>query len=95
MIKLFDLKINHLKKQKKINQSIFEIIRKSNFIMGDEVYLLEKKLTKKLNTRYVVTCANGTDALNMSLMTFGFKKKFLRICDKFFLYSYSRSYKTK
>ena len=37
MIKLFDLKINHLKKQKKITQSIFEIIRKSNFIMGDEV----------------------------------------------------------
>ena len=74
MIKLFDLKINHLKKQKKINQSIFEIIRKSNFIMGDEVYSLEKKLSKKLNTRYVVTCANGTDALNMSLMTFGFKK---------------------
>ena len=45
--------------------------------MGDEVYSLEKKLSKKLNTRYVVTCANGTDALNMSLMTCGFKKNSL------------------
>ena len=30
-----------------------------------------------MNTRYVVTCANGTDALNMSLMTFGLKNSYV------------------
>ena len=43
-IKYNDIKSQYLKHQKKINKHIFNVLKHSNFIMGKEVLLLEKKL---------------------------------------------------
>tara|TARA_B100000989_G_C19504010_1_gene455613 strand:+ start:164 stop:1273 length:1110 start_codon:yes stop_codon:yes gene_type:complete len=46
-----------------------EIHRHGKYILGPEVYELEKKLSDYLGVKYAITCANGTDALTLSLMS--------------------------
>ena len=47
---------------------------KTNFIMGQEVFDLEKKLSKKFNSKYCVSVSNGTSALELSLIALGVGK---------------------
>ena len=58
----------------KLIKSTKLIIKNSNFILGESVYLLEKKLQQKFNAKYVITCANGTDALLLALMSLNIKQ---------------------
>ncbi len=66
MINLFSLKSNN-SKISGINNAIKKVIKNNNFIMGDEVRIFETKLKKKFKSKYVITCANGTDALTIAL----------------------------
>ena len=45
----------------------------ANFIGGDEVSQLESELCKFLGVQYAITCANGTDALQIALRASGVK----------------------
>ena len=67
MIKFLDI----TKQDKKIHKLIFNdikrIIIKNNFILGDEVFKFESTFAKYCNTKYAVSCANGTDALTIAL----------------------------
>lgn len=49
-------------------------LAKTNFIMGQEVFDLEKKLSKKFNSKYCVSVSNGTSALELSLIALGIGK---------------------
>lgn len=62
-----DLKNILLSKTKKI-------INTSQFILGKEVEVFEKKLQKFLNTKYVVGVSNGTAALYLSLRSLNLNK---------------------
>lgn len=44
---------------------------KAEFIGGPEVATLEKRLSETLGIGYTVSCANGTDALQLALRAFG------------------------
>ncbi len=74
MIKLVDLKQQYKINKKKINNSINEVLKKNNFIMGSEVQTLEKKLTKLTKSKYCVTVSSGTDALLIALMSININK---------------------
>ena len=67
MIKFLDI----TKQDKNIHKLIFNdikrIIIKNNFILGDEVFKFESAFAKYCNTKYAVSCANGTDALTIAL----------------------------
>lgn len=58
----------------KINKAIASVHNHGKYIMGPEVIQLENLLKKYLNVKYVITCANGTDALMLSLMSINIKK---------------------
>lgn len=73
MIKLFDISISSLEK-KNITNKIDKIIDKTSFIMGQEVKELENNLSSMFDSRSVISCANGTDALSLSLMALGLTK---------------------
>ena len=47
---------------------------KKNFILGKEVYELEKKLSKYVGSKFCVTTSSGTDALLIALMSLNLKK---------------------
>ena len=74
MIKFFDIF-----KQDKISfdKNIFgikKIIKKTNFINGNEVLEFEKNFAKFCNTKYAVGCNSGSDALFLSLKALNLKK---------------------
>ena len=58
---------NFLKKQK-------EIYKNSQFIGGREVEQLEKSLQSCLSVKFAITCANGTDAIQLALRSVGIEK---------------------
>jgi len=59
---------------KQINKRIQKVLAHGRFIMGPEVYELEEKLARYVGVSHVITCANGTDALQMPLMAWGIGK---------------------
>ncbi len=58
----------------KIKRDISNSINKKDFILGDAVKEFEIKFSKIAGARYAVGCANGTDALILSLMSLNLKK---------------------
>jgi dTDP-4-amino-4,6-dideoxygalactose transaminase len=68
-ILMLDLKNQHNKIEKKILENFHKIIQNSDFINGIEVKSFENKFSKYLNTKNVISCANGTDALQIALMS--------------------------
>lgn len=54
-----------------IDAGIQEVINSSAFILGKQVGELETELAAYVGRKYCVACGNGTDALQLGLMTFG------------------------
>ncbi len=55
----------------KIQQGIQNVLKHGRYIMGPEVKELETGLAKFTGVKHVITCASGTDALLMVLMSMG------------------------
>lgn len=54
--------------QKEVDEAVLRVIRTGPFIGGPEVSEFTKELASYLNTPYLTTCANGTDALQIAMM---------------------------
>jgi len=54
--------------KKNIDDAIFKVVKKSKFIMGEEVSKLEKNLEKFTGVNHAITCSSGTDALLLAMM---------------------------
>ena len=52
-----------------MDAGIAEVINSAKFISGPQVKELEKQLANYVGTKHCVTCANGTDAITLALMT--------------------------
>jgi len=63
-----NLQIQYQKYKDEINNNIQAVLNKSNYILGEEVQLLENELEKFTGAKYAITCSSGTDALLLSLM---------------------------
>ena len=63
-----DLKKQYVFMQKEIDEGIAGVIRNSNFISGKPIAELENQLAEYVGVKHCITCANGTDALNLALM---------------------------
>ena len=74
-MEFIDLKTQYQKLKDKIDNNINNVLNKGNYIMGDEVQELENKLASYVGVKYCATCANGTDALLISLMCYDVKPK--------------------
>ncbi len=57
-----------------IMQEIKNIIKKSDFILGNEVKKFEKKLSNFVGSKYCISCANGSDALYLAIKSLNLKK---------------------
>lgn len=68
-----DLKGQYLKIKEEIDRSILEVLDSTSFIKGKEVSLFQNELANYLGVKHVLSCANGTDALQIALMALGLK----------------------
>lgn len=55
----------------KLNTNIQKVLNHGQYILGPEVHELEDKLAAYTGAKYCITCANGTDALQIAQMAFG------------------------
>lgn len=55
----------------KLNANIQKVLAHGQYILGPEVHELEEKLAAYTGAKYCITCANGTDALQIAQMSFG------------------------
>jgi len=54
-----------------IDANIQAVLKKSNYIMGEEVQQLEDELQNFSGSKHAITCSNGTDALLLAMMAMG------------------------
>ena len=78
-----DLNKQYLFLKKKIDQRIARVLDHGNYIMGPEVQELEERLANYVGVKHVISCANGTDALQLSLMALNIQKGDAVFCPTF------------
>jgi len=66
-----DLKTQYQALKPQIDSAIQSVLDCSEFILGSPVAELEEKLADYVGCKHCITCANGTDALQLSLMSIG------------------------
>jgi len=70
-IKMVDLNGQYVKIKNEIDQAIIDVISSSAFIDGKPVEAFAGELAGYTGAKYVVPCANGTDALQIAYQTLG------------------------
>jgi len=74
MIKFFDIQRADKKLFNKNIKAIKKIIKKTNFVNGDEVKIFENNFSKFCKVKYSVGCNSGSDAIFMALKALNLKK---------------------
>lgn len=69
-----DLKAQYEKYKSEIDAAIQEVINNTNFIGGKEVNTLEQRLAEYVGVKHCITCANGTEAMNLLMMAWDIKE---------------------
>ncbi len=70
---MVDLRVQYEKLGSEIDASIKNVLNTTAFIKGPEVGIFENGLQEYLGVNKVISCGNGTDALQIALMTLGLK----------------------
>lgn len=73
-MQFIDLNPQYKRIEKDLKERIEKVLTNKNFIMGQEVVELEKKLADFAGTKYAYTCSSGTDALVLPLMAYNLQK---------------------
>ncbi|WP_205943587.1 DegT/DnrJ/EryC1/StrS family aminotransferase [Pedobacter cryophilus] len=70
-IKMIDLKAEYQLLKPILEEEIIQVLEKASYIKGEEVALFENNLAQYLKVKHVISCGNGTDALQIALMALG------------------------
>lgn len=71
MIEFIDLKSQQARIKDKIDAGIQRVLSHGQYILGPEVQELEERLAAFAGTKFCISCANGTDALQIVQMALG------------------------
>ena len=74
MIKFLDIYKQDKNLHRTILKDIKKTFKKGDFILGKEVDKFENNFAKFCNSKYAISCANGTDALTIALKSLNLKK---------------------
>lgn len=72
-IQMVDLQSQYAKIKDIVDPSIQEVMDSAAFINGPKVHEFQKNLEDYLDVKHVIPCANGTDALQITMMGLGLK----------------------
>ena len=70
---MVDLKGQYYKIKKDVDSAVLEVMESSAFINGPAVKSFQNNLQEYLDVKHVITCGNGTDALQLALMALDLK----------------------
>ena len=72
-LQMVDLQTQYEFIREQVDSSVLEIFKKGTFINGPSVKEFQSQLEDYLNVKHVIPCANGTDALQIALMSLDLK----------------------
>ncbi|MFN8288555.1 MAG: DegT/DnrJ/EryC1/StrS family aminotransferase [Chitinophagales bacterium] len=72
-IKMVDLSAQYQRIKPEIDKAIADVINATQFIKGPQVKAFEDHLAAYLGCKQVISCANGTDALQIAMMALGYQ----------------------
>jgi dTDP-4-amino-4,6-dideoxygalactose transaminase len=72
-IQMVDLSQQYQSIKSDIDKAIMDVVSSAQFINGPDVKFFQNELANYLGVKHVITCANGTDALQISMMGLGLK----------------------
>ena len=70
-MQFIDLKAQYQALKAEINENIQEVLDDGRFISGPQVKELEDRLAEYVGRKHCISCANGTDALQIAFMVHG------------------------
>ncbi len=70
---MVDLKGQYLNIKSEVDNAIQSVIDRTQFIKGSDVKEFEQNLAEYLQVKHVISCANGTDALQIAMMALALK----------------------
>ena len=70
-MQFIDLKAQYRALQTEINEQIQAVLEAGQFISGPQVKELEQQLAAFVGRKHCISCANGTDALQIAYMVYG------------------------
>jgi dTDP-4-amino-4,6-dideoxygalactose transaminase len=82
-MQFIDLQAQYKHLKEKIDSRIQTVLEHGKYIMGPEVQELEDKLAAYVGVKHAITCANGTDALQLTMMAFDIKQGDAVFCPTF------------
>ncbi len=72
-IKMVDLQGQYLRIRREVDSAMQRVLETTDFIQGSAVKEFEKALSRYMGGLNVITCGNGTDALQIAMMALDFK----------------------
>ena len=66
-----DLRKQYQVLKTEMDQAMAEVLENAGYISGRQVTELEEALARYVGVKHCITCANGTDALTLALMSWG------------------------
>ncbi|HEX6224083.1 MAG TPA: DegT/DnrJ/EryC1/StrS family aminotransferase [Chryseolinea sp.] len=73
-IKMVDLQAQYLRIKEDVDNAIQKVLTSTAFIQGPEVEEFAQHLGDYTRSKFVIPCANGTDALQVAMMALGYKR---------------------
>lgn len=88
-INFIDLERQQQRIEKEIAEAISQVLKKGQYIMGQECVDLELQLAEYTGRKYCLGCANGTDAIRLALAALDIKKDDLVLTTNFTFFATS------
>jgi len=82
-MEFIDLKTQYQRLKSNIDKRIQTVLDHGKYIMGPEVFELEERLAAYVGVKHCISCANGTDALTLAMMSLGIGKGDIVFCPTF------------
>ena len=82
-MQFIDLAAQYQHLKQRIDQRIQTVLQHGNYIMGPEVAQLEQQLADYVGVKHCISCANGTDALQLAMLVLDIKPGDAVFCPTF------------
>ena len=73
-VQMLDLKTQYYHIKNDIDKAMLDCVESSDFINGKKVHEFAENLSRYLDVKHVIPCANGTDALQIAMMALDLKE---------------------
>ena len=73
-VPFIDLEVQHKKIKREVKTAIDSVLKRNDFILGQDVKFFEQEFAKFCRAKYSVGVASGTDGIFLSLLALGVKK---------------------